>query len=204
MYKVSPTLLDSYRLYRDADFKTYDELVSGIKRIAGETTQMLLGRAFHKLKEGFGLLLSDGNYSVDGFVFSGIIAGDENLLSEMRTQYMLETRYGSVQMNMVADGVRGRTITEYKTTQSTIDVVRYLDYYQWRCYLLGFESDKVIYDITELQEKKGVWVAHDWQQVDFYPYQGIEADIRILAEDFISFCVGQNLSAYITVADENV
>lgn len=222
MYRLSPTLLDTYRLYRDEDWKPYEELVSAIKRTVAETPQMQLGKAFHRVMEHHPNCQEEGGLiCVDGYCFAKSIQPEEDksINTEIKALPVMQTNKGDCTISMVADGIVGNTIIEYKTTQDSIDAIRYQDYYQWRCYLWGFSAETVIYDIMQLTEREdfwgvgkrdcddwqrenndSVWQAKDRQRVKFYPYERMTEDIRLLAEDMIRFCQRQGLEEAIKEA----
>lgn len=197
MYRISPTLLDSFRIFRDEEYKTEQELQFAIMRKAVPSEKMNVGSAFHKVKAGDGSIV-DGLVTVDGITFSAVQESCHELIKEIKIIPIMETTRGLVKIPMVADGIWGNTITEYKTTHSYIDVLRYVDSMQWRCYLWGFSAEKAIYDIYHLEEKDNVWHVKDNQRIDFCPYEKIEKDIERAIIDLIDYCEPRGMLGYIT------
>ena len=205
MYRISPTLMDAFRIFRDEEYKTEQDLQAAIRKEFVPTPKMAAGKAFHKIKDGEEGIVYDGaKATVDGMTFRGVMAGDENLIKEIKIVPTINTNRGMARMPMVADGIWGNTITEYKTTYSYIDVLRYADSMQWRCYLWGFSAEKVIYDIYYLgEDKSGIWSIKDNQRIDFCPYARMEADIKHVIVDLIDYCEPRWMLKYITEEGTN-
>ena len=197
MYRLSPTMLDSYRLYKTTNWKSYTDIVLTIKREVVETEPMKVGRAVHHIKEGLGTE-KYGMVLIDGYIFRGIEKEDKKYISELKITPKIQTPYGNCIISMVADAIYGNEIKEYKTTQSPIDIGRYMEYYQWRCYLWGFCAEKIIYEVMEINQcKDGIWKVKNTEKISLCPYIGMEEDIRLLVEDMIAFCHSQGLQNYI-------
>jgi len=69
MYRLTPSLLDSFRLYQTADWMALSDLEARIKgEPVTQTPAMKLGSAFHAIAEGVAEV--QGNvYYVDGLLF---------------------------------------------------------------------------------------------------------------------------------------
>ncbi len=201
MFRISPTLLEAFRIFREEEYKTEADLQFTIRKDGVPTLKMAVGSAFHKIKamDERVVYSEDGCSLVDHIMFRGIPPSTDEMIREIKIVPTIETNRGIVRVPMIADGIWGNTITEYKTTFSYIDVLRYADSIQWRCYLWGFSAEKADYDIYFLEEDKfGIWEIKDNQQIDFCPYRKMEDDIKGIIVDLIDYCETRGMIKYIT------
>lgn len=140
-YKVSPSMMESVRLYRDEDWFTTERLVRQISEPFKEDEGMRLGTAIHKFIE-------DGTQS-DEFqihyqsVEDHFVDLDMSLMTHEVKEYgAIETSFGLVQLNSKADGIIGVQGYEWKTTAKSPNLDSYINSIQWKatCYVLGLEQ----------------------------------------------------------------
>lgn len=219
--RLTPSLLDAYRLYCDFDFKSLPDLEAQIK---GEpitpTPAMLLGAAFHKIAEGEAdHLLRDheesgtsadrgawskdtGFYSVDGFLFDAASADDalEPLaggVSEVWCSRVLEHVPHSPLLRGRADSIVGATPWEIKTKNEEHDPERHAASLQWQCYLHMLEADECRYLLVRLEEGKDCWRVRDADPLPLFRYVGIEDHINQWAARMMHFCESRGLLPYL-------
>lgn len=207
MLRLSPSLIDSYRYWRENDHANLDDLIASIKGERKPPTEaMARGTAWHWLMEGRG-----GEVEVDGMItvrvqgFDIRFLGDDvrGVRSQLRATSHVELRGTlelpeiGVRMNLRTDGVAGNTIDEHKTT-GQIDVDRYIRSAQWRAYLLAFGCRRVVYHLVRVyyRKREGVWKVNEYLPIEQYAYPSMREDLVADAADLAEFIRGRGLAHY--------
>jgi len=214
MLKISPTLLERYRLARQGKYGLDGSAV--IEYLTGEfvmTWQASRGIAYHEMLE----------HGPDKYRWT-IPENEDPKDQEVKTVYLVpEPRYGQtwefteaaaqpaidayqeykhmvhetwaefdtnacgyeVKIRYKIDGLDGLLAREFKTKGSQPKVSDYMDGIQWKVYLAGMpELQAVKYDIFQLG-KKNNWCKRYQFRLDRYP--GIERDVQEATEELISW-----------------
>ena len=183
MIQITPSQLETWRLFLDEDWMTEPVLIERLtgtgettrdmeigniihEFIAGEDTEWLSPQAKKRLREevGFnGLYEVEGEWHTDDIVVEGRV-----------------------------DRLEGNEIHEFKTTNKPINLQRYMASYQWRLYLLMFpEFKKLRYFIIHWQEMHGnnedQLLVDEIVNFTVYPYYGMDRDVKLLAEGLVGF-----------------
>ena len=175
MYRLSPTLLDGYRLYCEQDWMSLPDIEARIRREPMvPTPAMRLGAAFHGIAEG---QWTDGDgacYRIDRFVFDapsvdGTLQRIPSGTSEVPCARIMDsTIYGPVQLSGRVDRLVGLTPWEIKTKTEILDPERYADSLQWLAYAWMLGVREVRYLLVQLEEKGGIWRVKDADTMTLY------------------------------------
>jgi len=211
MMRVTATLLDSFRLFHEADFITVEELDARIRRDPiAPTPAMRLGTAFHAIAEGTAAMLGDplspegAAYEFDGFRFDARSA-DEALreyrdgVPEVRGEREIETDFGLVRLVGKADYLKGISAREIKTRDKDFDPLSYAESYQWRVYCRVFRVPVVYYDLCRLEfdEGSGLWFVRAHDELPLYTYPELGKDVERMTRAFLRHAAARGLLGYL-------
>jgi len=197
--RLRASTLESFRLFRNEDWMTADRFLSQLSESEPEDaiSRMALGTAFHAMLEKQPELIADHDmsnavYLSDGFVFDAVsfdtITNNIQKLKIVPEIYN-ETKVGEHILTGHCDGMEGLTVHEFKTTEKPIDIMKYVQSIQWKCYLELFGGCKVSYHIFKLKldKKLNVYFVDDYQSVDLYRYANMRKEVERLCFDFVDF-----------------
>lgn len=184
MPSVSVSNLELFRTWREDDDLGLDWL---LRRLRGEEPQseaMMAGEALHKAlesaKEGEEPCLVSGDFR---FYFKADVELSPSPIRELS----LEKQYGDLTVRGRVDDLRGRTITDYKSTAS-FDADRLLEGFQWRYYLDMADCDTFIWKVFVmtplLYQEYSVIQYHELKQ---HRYEKLHEECAQLADDFLGF-----------------
>lgn len=192
MYKISPSMLESFRAFK---LDLYDtSLEDFIKQVKGEfkaTPQMSFGKEIHKFFE-------DGSPGTLEQPEIDQLTAIANVIPDGINEMFHSQILNGIKFNMVFDRIIGREIHELKITGRFQGIDYYEASVQWKLYLLGSGCDKITYHIithTEARPCKFNYI----KPFSFIPYKGMLNDVSELAADFIDFCKYYQIDSYITV-----
>lgn len=210
MFRLSATLLESFRLYREADFISTEEIETRLRGDAMEPTEdMRLGTAFHAIAEGIAEPCGDHGdrpaYCFDGFVFDAVsadeaLAGYSGGMSEVKATREIVTPHGPAVLVAKADYLRGNAARELKTRRKAFDVENYADSLQWRVYVAVFGLSRLTYDLVQLDERGGVFYVADHDTLDLYPYPALLDDVEREARGLVAFAHERGLLGHLADA----
>lgn len=216
MIRLSPCLLESYRLFRTEDWFTVDKMRESITGKFEPTPQILLGRAYHAMLENYGdthtMYLNYGNPATeemtvnqDGYVFAyeSCIAPVSDFLMagcvhEVYGTAELQSSAGAVSIATKADGVVGLIGGEWKTTEKPIQIAKYMDSVQWKlcAWTLGLKA--IDYRVMRMDQREdGVWYVADSDAVQCIWSDSHMVEIQDLIEGLIDFHQTQGLAEYL-------
>lgn len=201
--RVSPTMLESYRLYRAAEFISTEEMEARIRREYAEPSEaQRIGTAFHACLEGVAELLGDGvevpMYLYDGLLFDSVTVdgarkGLDGALPEVPGEAHLTVDGYVVRLGGRADYVRGSHLWDIKSSLKPIAPERPADSMQWRCYHLIYGATRITYRHCQLAESEGIYSVRDWHDVTLYPYPGIHRDVEAALRGLLEFARGRGI-----------
>ena len=207
MLRLTPSLLDSFRLYHTASFISLADMEGRIKgEPVTQTPAMRLGSAFHKVAEGdidLGAGEHDGFYRADGLLFDVSTTDDALALrgpgvAEVWCSKPLLTVPHQPLLRGRADWISGATPVEIKTKDKTLEPDYYADSLQWQCYLHMLDAEECRYLLVQLEERvDGAWWVKDADVLPLFRYVGMEAKIVEWAGRLMSFCEQRNLLRYL-------
>lgn len=216
MIRVSPSLLESYRLYLTGEWMSTEMLVEKITSKFQPTPEILLGWAYHHLIEQHTdlheMYIQYGNPSEhemravsDGFTFAyeSVI---EPVVDWLRVSPVHEvygtrellTQYGPVSVATKADAVHGIQGAEWKTTGKAIDIQRYMDSVQWKLCAWALHLTTMDYRVLKLKQRKdGIWYADDHQAVQLVFTDSLMDEVIDLIHGLIDFHHQQGLQDFL-------
>lgn len=180
MIRLAVTDVDGYLYWRDSD-DGLDALIARLRKQEAPTTQMLAGRAFHKIFENTdeGDILSK---EVDGFTFKFDFRGEDVLIAhpvirELKAETVFQTNVGPVTLVGKVDALNGTTVHDYKLTER-FDAERYADSFQWRAYLSMFSASSFVYDVFQARYDDDQITVYDYHRMKFHAYPGMREHVR--------------------------
>lgn len=214
MMRISATMLDSFRLYKSAEFISTEEMDARLRRDPIEPNEaMLVGTAFHGIAEGRATPKGDPQapegaaYECDGYLFDAETT-DRALamcrgFAEIKSDLVrIDTRYGSVALVGKCDSLHGREAIEIKTKIGRdLDPTAHISAWQWRVYCRVFGVDRVRYLLARLDLRDGVYhVKHD--MMDVYPYPGLALDVEREVRELTDYAATRGLLDYLHQSNE--
>lgn len=192
MVSVSVSNLDYFRSWRADEEADLEALLRRLRGEDPQTEAMKAGEALHRALES----VTEGETPeliADGYRFY-IQCEAEIELAESREQ-KIEKRYGDLNVRGRVDAVSlvsRNWITDYKTT-SYFDPDRFLEGYQWRFYLDMARCDWFFWKVFVLKEYGDLadgthaYEITQFHELSQHRYEGMEADCRRLAADYLDF-----------------
>lgn len=171
--RISVTDLDSFRYWKDSEM-TIDELVQRLRGKFEPTPAMMAGRAFHSMLEHANLGEID-ICDVDGYRFDFRQLKAEIAMPSVR-ELKAEYQIGDITLVGKVDALNGNVVHDYKLTEQ-FDAERYVDSYQWRCYLLMFGATQFVYDVFQARYDIASIVVYDYHRMSFSAYPEMRDDV---------------------------
>lgn len=192
-YKVSPTLLDSYRSVRGQTKweKSPGELINQIKGAFIPTEAMRFGTAIHKYiedGESSELMKEEKQQLYPAYMRFEDAAKEQKIRSPLTDKIVV---------SMIADAVEGRVGHEFKTGASWYGVDTYTDSAQWKLYALSYDLDEVVYHHFQYGKKRPV--TFKYRTFNFYPYVGMRDEMIQLSEDFIDWAIKVGVDGHLKI-----
>ena len=193
--RISVSDIDVYLKYM-ADENEKMELKDVLRRLRKEEPRpwyMDAGNAFHKLLEHARV----GDIKLaeqDGFKFTFDLETGLALpmVTELKGELEIQTSVGPVVLVGKVDAFDD-AVRDYKLS-SWFDLTKYIDSYQWRCYLLMFHSRRFVYDVftyDEVKPEKGKTptelIVNGHEQIEMFDYPNMEADVVRTVDQFARF-----------------
>ena len=219
-YRLSPSKLEKFRLCIMEEYNgfiTKEKVIESIKGQEVWTPQATFGSAFGNVLENGKDKYFDkqsGTYIVqDGDMPEPVILSDKELkyAQEYHEKHPLMT-YESwvwhdiyvdgdkVTFAMRTDGLEGNVIHENKTSAGSISYEFYLKSMQWKIYALALKPSHVQYNVFKYYKKTkkiDYFRVNPVQEYIYYPYLGLEAEVKDWIRHLINFCKNEQLLEYI-------
>ena len=201
--RLSVSDIDLYRKYLQEDEDiTLKELLRQLRREEKRPWYMEAGNAFHKVLEHAQTgEVAEATYN--GYRFSFELDHSVVLpeIREIKGEIVIPTSVGPVTLVGKVDGMN-YSVHDYKLT-GWMQPEKYIDSYQWRCYLQMFRAYRFQYDIfTYDQDKddKKHLIVKDYHQLEMFAYPNMERDVVNAVDDFAKF-VAEYLPEKLTADD---
>ena len=207
-YKLSPNLIEQFRLLRDEDlpYITLQGVIDYIKGIKKYKFEMTFGNAVHHY-------LETGEVLKDDKPENGIaIIGAKDMLHPVEVDFLEFYRYkfkdftferwdrlyfDDTVLNLRTDGMEGYILNEIKTTTYYQGMDSYENSSQWKYYLMSSGCELARYHIfSYYKSKKRPFKLH-YNTFEFHPYNGMEDEMNELRLNCIQFCKDQGIEKYI-------
>lgn len=215
--RLSPSIVDSYEYWRDHDWDDPEQeaakLAELIAQVKGErfpaTRQMRRGTAFHTAMEKPARWRSVTGWSapvypveVDGFEFLFDKPSTDEVTAQIPRGLIREIPgmvvIGDVEMHFRVDGMLGLRGRELKTTESSIDVDKYLNAIQWQVYCLGMGCRQWTYDVVKFRQDSmtGVYSVAEYLALPLYAYGRMRESVEKRVAEVAQWVTDQGLAEY--------
>lgn len=211
MTRVTATMLETYRRFRQTEYTSYDDVVASIMGVTTETEAMRLGTAVHAVLEQMHTGDASFNewalYEQDGFTFDGdsIRTAADFLtpmwMREVMAEKVIKVGAADVVLRCKADALIGTVIVDHKVTTNAIDerkVTGYQDSMQWRAYLYAFGGHTFGYNAMQWVEWDGLWQLKQRDFIACDRYKGIDAEVVQAVHELYDFARHNGLESYLT------
>lgn len=181
--------LEQFRIWKHEEDLSLDWLLSRIRGDEEPSDAMKAGTAFHsaieRTEEGELGTLAIDNYRFDFNCDCAVV------LPQIR-ETKVEKQYGDLLVNGTFDALRGKEITDYKTT-GQFDPDRYMEGYQWRFYLDMTGCDSFCWQIFVMREfgEPGCYSINQTHTLRQKRYPSLHEDCAMLAREFVAVMKGQ-------------
>lgn len=196
MYKLKPSLLESYRIYKADIFnKELDELISEIKDERKPDYKMSFGSLIHRYLES-----GKTSISVD-FKLKDEEISQLKPIYEINKTYLREVRFkysliNDILISGIIDSVYGTQGIEYKTGNRFYGVDFYENSIQWKIYCDALNLNKFTYIHIQIKGTNRPYL-FEIRDFSFYYNQNMKNEILSISNEFIEFCKIQNIENYI-------
>jgi len=191
MYKIKPSLLDDFGVYKSGKFeKPLEDVINKIKGVFIPTKQMAIGKIIHKYLETG----KDAELEKEEIVqLSPLRNFNITCMNEVRFKSQLTN---DIVISGVLDSLKGFMGIEYKTGARFWGVDLYESSVQWKLYCHALSLKQFNYIHIQIGGTKHPYY-FTIREFSFYPYREMRNDIINLANEFIEFCILNNLESYI-------
>lgn len=216
MIRITPSLLESFRLYLTEEWFTTEKMVEAITGDFVPTPQIRLGQAYHKMIEDHAsvheMYFKHGNpheqemlVSQDGykFAYEPCIQPVRDFLEagcqqEVYGTRILETAHGPVSIATKADAVWGNMGGEWKTTEKPIQIQKYMESVQWKLCAWALHLRSMDYRVIQLFEREDqVWDVKNYEAVQMIWSESLMKEVIWIINGLIDFHFSQGLSEYL-------
>lgn len=199
--RVSTTVLESFRLFIEADWMPEQDLLATIRGEFSPTPEILLGLAYHSVIEHPEKYRTEGGdaYVCREFSFpAGIIQPMLELVDRRGSFEVKATKWMDDCLVVVkADHVFGTDISELKTTLKAFDAEKYMASVQWKLEALLLGASRVTYRVACLLDGKDGIELRAIENLAVYPYPEMENDCRALLRRFVDYCKVRKLDEFL-------
>lgn len=183
--RASVSNVELFRSWRNDEELDMEWLLRHLRGEEPQSPQMMAGEAFHKAIENANLgetaeLVSEP--------YRFYIQCEGSVELPPYRELKIDKQYGDLLVRGRVDGLKAKTVTDYKTT-GQFDADRLLEGYQWRFYLDMLECDTFIWKVFVLREFDNAY-AYDVTQTHELTqkrYPGMAEDCHRLAADYAEF-----------------
>lgn len=207
MYKISPSILESFRVFK---LEIYDTSVEDmINQIAGEfkpTPSMAFGTAVHQFlanPETVRVIQGNNPNIPQDFLYKEEVDQLKEIAKTIPqgiNEIFHSITLNGVRYNMYIDRMVGNFIREIKTASSFYGIDGYEASVQWKIYALATGAKRVYYDVIIKSTNR----PYKLKRIDpfyFEPYQGMQEEIEYLTQNFIDFCKFYNIEEHIKIKE---
>jgi hypothetical protein len=227
MKRVTATMLEAFRRYKDNEYMSFDDMVAAIKGTTEVNDAMLLGTAVHEVLENYtgyqeqpdgstSLVSNPLNDSSPHLVHMSTLGLGHNIdmasiaehhkwldsgwLREVETAKGLDISGEILHLKCKADAVAGTTVVDHKVTTKPINdamIQRYQDSMQWRAYLFAFGASQFMYNILQMENNDGVWFVKANEQAYMSDYPTMGLDVVDMVHELYEFTKKHKLTDYL-------
>lgn len=190
--RLSVSDIDLFHKYLDEEADiSLKEVLRQLRREEKRPWYMDAGNAFHKVLE-HAHVGEVSEAECDGYRFQFELDSHIALpeIREMKGELQVETSVGPVTLVGKLDGFH-HSVRDIKLTSYFKGPERYLESYQWRCYLVMFKSFRFDYDVFTYREPKKddpkLIVVDGYHTFSAFAYPNMERDVVNAVDRFAQF-----------------
>ncbi len=210
MIRIRRSHLEEFRRIVATDYGDEAALVRAISGQGDEPNWMMkAGTAWHWLlehgTEGAHLFPLE-QVECQGWTFTkgDVLSARQHTgsgLYEVNARRVIDCWGTLVELECTADHIRGLHIQDHKTKFTPPDARDYEQQLQWRVYLWVFEALSFQYNLWHFgQPKDSHCTLYDVYPFRFWPYPGLEADIRRWTSHFLDWAHRHKLIPFLEVS----
>lgn len=197
--KLTPSRLESYRLFMTEDWMTEQKLVEDLRGFK-ETPQMRLGSAFHELVE------KGHNHSYPEYSFCKLPENEHlkqlsstDMIHEISARRSMIIDGQEVVISTRADGAIGNKLLELKTTENSLQMNKYANSCQWRFCLWAMGLPFIEYLAVQLkQDNDQSWFVKNFDRTgNLYWCDSLMDEMKDIARGLIEFYCKHDLANHI-------
>lgn len=207
MKRVTATMLEAFRRYRDGEYMTYEDMVNVIKGTTEPNEAMLLGSAVHEVLEHYSPYQEQPDFRTSlghNIDMSSITEHhpwlDSGWLREVETAKGLDMGGEIIHLKCKADAIASTTVIDHKITTKPITdsmIQRYQDSMQWRAYLFAFGCGQFMYNILQMENDNGIWYIKSSEQAYMSDYHLMGMDVIDMVHELYDFTKKHGLTDYL-------
>ena len=183
MRKTRVSHINLYRTWKEGDSLDMGWLMKALTTDE-PSEKMVKGTAFHKALEE-----SNGSdcYTLHALGYTFQMNCDVDIELPALRELHLSKQYGDLLVNGTLDGLTGKTVLDYKTTEQ-FDGDRYMNSLQWRFYLDLSGADRFDYHVFQMKEcDEKVYEVFAYHALTQYRYADLHRDCEKAAEEYYRF-----------------
>lgn len=217
MIRLRVSTLEAFRRVVETDFGDEPELIDRVRRGQWEegtaSEIMRAGTAWHKIiaepirfqQIGFEPVPFGGNpvpytyFACNGFTFDDIaVEAATKHVGPGLHEVTRRKLFGAVEIEGTADLVCGLSLQDHKAKFSQPDARDYEDSLQWRFYLAIHEASWFRYNLFDFKDpKEGYCELKQIVSFRFWPYLGMEAELRGWITRFLDWAEARGLAHFL-------
>lgn len=210
--RISATTLESFRLFKQAEWYSWEKFYQELMGFRSETPEMRVGTVFHKIMDSPDKYLvrefsengDSRSWKCDDMTFTGMDKALEyrefRAIRELKAVAPFRIGQYEIELACKADAIYGGTIWEYKTRARAFDADKATDLLQslqWQAYCQAFGARRVIYVVSQLEQaySNGYDVV-EVVTMEMHKYPDAEAHLRRELTEFVGLLEERYLLPY--------
>ena len=191
MYRISPSKIDNFRIYKDEVFDmSKEQLIERLTGVQERTEAMIFGSDVHEFIETgnvAGLMTEEINY---------LLPFREEWIDKAKEEWATIDLFDGAHSLMRIDMINGNEIEDIKVSGRFWGVDFYEQSVQWKMYLMAMDTNIFRYHIFQ---KRGKNRPHEFNYHNFelFRYKGMEDEVYKLAKGLIHFCEIEGITEFI-------
>lgn len=202
MYKISPSIVELFRLYRDEEYSemyniTTEEMINRVKGVAVIKKAPTIGKLIHQYLENEEIEYVDEEGTLWKLYPQEIEQLKPLLIEEGLNEIAVQARHGDYFISGRIDRVIGNRGVEFKTGSRYQGYDYYAESPQWKLYCLAGEFRQFSY-VHIAYNKKRPWTFR-FNTSNYFFTPEIKHHLMTELDDYVKWCLLNGLEEYITV-----
>lgn len=183
MLEARVSNIELYRIWKGMEGVDPGWLVNRLTK-EEPSEKMLKGTAFHKALE---LASESDSCTIRALGYTFNMLCDVDIALPTVREVTLSKMYGDLRVNGTLDGLSGKTVIDYKTTEQ-FDGERYMESLQWRFYLDLSNADRFDYHAFQMKEcGDKAYDVYGYHKLTQYRYTDLHDDCDKAANEYCRF-----------------